>query len=81
MNRVTRLKLFTGLQFAAMLILGVFAINLIGRHILWIGAVMFLIIVGCIGRLLYVTRLARRELPVDTQGGKDSPLPWLLPEI
>jgi hypothetical protein len=81
MNRVTRLKLSTGLQLAVTLILGVCAINALSRHILWIGALMFLVIAGSIGRFLYGTRLTPRELPCDTEPRNDSIIPWLLPEI
>jgi hypothetical protein len=81
MNPVRRVKLSTGLQLAATLILGVCAISAIGGHILWIGAVMFLGISVSIGRLLYAAGQSPSELPGHKESCDDDSIPWLLPEI
>jgi hypothetical protein len=81
MNPVRQVKLSTGLQLAATLILGVCAIRAIGGHILWIGAAMFLGMSVSIGRLLYAAGQSPREAPGGKASRRDDPIPWLLPEI
>jgi hypothetical protein len=81
MKRISKLKLSTGLQLAATLISGIYAINAMGRYTLWISVIMFVVISGSIGRFLYVTRLITREPPIGDEARDSVTPPWLLPEI
>ena len=81
MNPVGQVKLSTGLQMLATLVLGVCAISVIGGHILWIGAAMFLGMSVSISRLLYAAGQSPCEVPGRKASRDEDPIPWLLPEI